>query len=433
MSFDQIDIDLIQKFAIALLLGALVGVEREKKKSRDGDQGIGGFRTFILLAEVGAVSAWISQVTSNGWIFAITVLGVSAAVVAGYLTKARMRSYEVGMTTEIAAILVCLLGGATIFGYPEMAVVLAVATSATLAYKEPLHGMVSRFEKDDIYAGVKLLIATFIILPLLPNETIDPWEVINPARIWWLVILISSLSLVGYVLTRWLGTGKGSALTGLTGGLVSSTAVSLTFARRSHEEPRKLQSADALACGILLAWSMMFVRIGIEVTVVHAELLRLLLAPLLVLLAATLTLAGWFFWCSGRQAGENTETEHQVTLRNPFSLYSASKFALFFVAVQFLVRIAQEYTPNEGMYLVAGLAGLTDVDAITLSMADFARRGGAAGTATTAIAIAAFSNTIVKCTLLLVLGSRALAGRIAGATAILLICGAVATVVTLAL
>jgi uncharacterized membrane protein (DUF4010 family) len=431
MSFTHLDIELVRDFAIALAIGALVGIEREKKKSREGDVGIGGFRTFILLAEVGAVSAWLSVQTSNVWIFPVTILGVAGAIVAGYLSKARSRPNEVGMTTEIAALVVCLLGGLTLFGYPEIGVVLAVATSATLAYKEPLHGLVSRFEKDDIYAGLKLLIATFIILPLLPNEPIDPWEAVNPYRIWLLVILISSMSLVGYILVRWLGTEKGTALTGLTGGMVSSTAVSFAFAKRSHEAPRTSQSADALASGILLAWGMMFARIGVEVTIVYPKLLTLLLAPLVILLLTTLVLAGWFYWRSGQALSEQASTEPEVLLSNPFSLYSASKFALFFVVVQLVVKLAQDYLDATGIYVVAGLAGLTDVDAITLSMADYARRGGSPAEAVTAIAIAAFANTLVKCTVLLVLGSRPLGLRVLVATLLLLAMGAVATFLTL--
>ena len=144
------------------------------------------------------------------------------------------------------------------FGERELAIALGVVTAAVLAYKQPLHGFVDKLGWDDVYAGLRLLIATFIALPLLPNRTIDPWGALNPYELWLLVILISSLSLVGYVLTRWLGPARGTALTGLTGGLVSSTAVTLSFAREARDNA---QNVAALACGILLAWAVMFFRV----------------------------------------------------------------------------------------------------------------------------------------------------------------------------
>jgi uncharacterized membrane protein (DUF4010 family) len=164
------------------------------------------------------------------------------------------------LTTEVAAVIVFLLGAMIMLGYEELAIGLGVITAAVLAYKQPLHGFVEKLGWDDVYAGVRLLIATFIALPLLPNEPIDPWGALNPYKLWLLVILISSLSLVGFVLTRLLGSARGTALTGLAGGLASSTAVTLSFAKEGRDKP---QMANALACGILLAWAVMFVRIGI--------------------------------------------------------------------------------------------------------------------------------------------------------------------------
>ena len=143
-----------------------------------------------------------------------------------------------GLTTEVAALVVFLLGAMVMLGHAELAIGLGVVTAAVLAYKQPLHGFVDKLGWDDVYAGLRLLIATFIALPLLPNEPIDPWGALNPYSLWLLVILISSLSLVGYVLTRLLGPARGTALTGLTGGLVSSTAVTLSFAKEGRDNPQ---------------------------------------------------------------------------------------------------------------------------------------------------------------------------------------------------
>ena len=175
-------------------------------------------------------------------------LPVSALVFAGYWLVSRAQDGAFGLTTEIAAVAVFLLGAMTMLGHRELAIGLGVVTAAALAYKQPLHGLVAKLGWDDVYAGVRLLVATFIILPLLPDRTLDPWEALNPYKLWLLVILISSLSLVGYVATRWLGAGRGTALTGITGGLVSSTAVTLSFARRSRTSRRPRPRLPAASC-----------------------------------------------------------------------------------------------------------------------------------------------------------------------------------------
>ena len=224
-----------------------------------------------------------------------------------------------GLTTEIAAVVVCLLGAMTMLGHRELAIGLGVVTAAVLAYKQPLHGLVAKLGWDDVFAGVRLLIATFIILPLLPDRTLDPWDALNPYKLWLLVILISSLSLVGYVATRWLGSGRGTVVTGITGGLVSSTAVTLSFARRGRDEP---QAAPALACGILLAWAVMFGRILGMVLAVNRDLLWPLLPPFGPWARSALRRRLAALPAQRRRAGPG-----DVPLRNPFSLTSAVKFA----------------------------------------------------------------------------------------------------------
>jgi len=234
-------------FATAILLGALIGIEREKRKAEEEKTGhIAGLRTFILLALFGAAAGWLSRTLSVPWIFATAFVIVGAFVVAGYFVTARSSQAGKGLTTEVAAVVVFLLGAMVMLGYEELAIGLGVVTAAVLAYKQPLHGLVAKLGWDDVYAGLRLLIATFIALPLLPDQPIDPWGALNPYKLWLLVILISSLSLVGYVLTRMLGAARGAALMGLTGGLASSTAVTLSFAKQARDNP---QLANALACG----------------------------------------------------------------------------------------------------------------------------------------------------------------------------------------
>lgn len=400
----------VRNFAIALLIGALVGLEREKRKASEAGHVTVGIRTFILVALIGAVSAWLSQQLQTWAVFVVAVAAVAVVVVAGYLAETSSRKSTYGLTTEMAVIAVCLLGGASLFGYPEVAVALGIVTSAVLAFKRPIHRLVSRLDTDDIYAGLKLLIATFVVLPLLPNRAVDPWGALNPYQLWWLVILISSLSLVGYVAMRWVGPATGTALTGLFGGLVSSTAVSLSFAKRSREADAGVALGRALAAGLLLAWCVMFVRVVIEVAVVHAPLVPSLIVPFGAMAAVTVAFAGYHYWRS--LSGSATQDAPEVKLKNPFSLSSAIKFALFFGAVLLIVSLVQHYLPGRGLYAVAALAGLTDVDAITLSMAGLARDGGDPKVALASIVIAALTNTAVKCGLVVALGAPQLRRRI---------------------
>jgi uncharacterized membrane protein (DUF4010 family) len=333
-----------------------------------------------------------------------TVLAVTALAIAGYVVQARSRPEAIGLTTETAALSVCLLGAVCGAGRPELALMGGIVVSAFLAYKEPLHGLVAKLAPDDISAGLKLLAASFIVLPLLPTEPIDPWGALGPRSLWLLVILIAGLSLVGYVATRALGPERGTAITGLSGGLVSSTAVTLTFAKRSREEGGR--SDDALAAGSFLAWGVSFVRVVVLVALVHPPLVRALLAPISAMLAVTTAAALW----SLRLARSTTpSTGPPVALRNPFSLLAAVKFGLLFAVVLVLVTLVQQRFPGGGTYVVAALAGTSDVDAITLSMATLARGGEAAlSVAAGSILVAVLANTLVKCALSATLGGKRL-------------------------
>ncbi len=389
-----LDLATAQSFAVALLIGALIGIEREKRKGEAGSIAFGGIRTFVLLAQIGAVSAWLSLTLQTPWVFIAATLSVSLLVLGSYLTQTRAEPESVGLTSEIAAICTHLLGGMTILGHMELAVGLAVITAALLAYKQPLHGLIDEMGWDDIFAGLRLLIASFIVLPLLPNRTIDSLNALNPYKLWLLVILISGLSLVGYTLARWLGPRRGMALTALTGGLVSSTAVTLSFSKdaaRVSEREKEL----ALASGILLAWGVMFWRVLVEVLIVNRAFVSHVIAPLAVM-GVTATLAATFLYRKCKHTnGKSTARVHEMKLNNPFSLTEAGKFAALFAAILVLVRVVEAHAPPEGMYAVAAIAGLTDVDAITLAMAEHAASGNERAAAI-AIVLAVISNTLVK-------------------------------------
>jgi uncharacterized membrane protein (DUF4010 family) len=415
-----LDLTAVHDFGTALLIGALVGTEREKRMVADVEASIGGLRTFVLMALLGAIGGWLAAALDMPAILVAVLVVAGTTVLAGYVLAARVRPQALGITTESAAITVCLLGAMTTLGHSEIAVALGIVTAAVLAYKQPLHGLVQKLDWDDIFAGLRLLIATFIVLPLLPDRAVDPWGALNPHSLWLLVLLISSLSLVGYVGSRWLGADRGIVLTGLTGGLVSSTAVTLSFARQSREDTRA-SIAYTLACGMVLAWCVMFARVIVEVLVVNSALVARVLAPFLMMGAAA-AVAAWVFSRQGTSQGGAAAKTQDVPLKNPFSLTEASKFAAFFAAVLLVVKFVQLRFPGEGLYMVAGLAGLTDVDAITLSMAEYAR-SGEAHVAANAIVLATLTNTLVKSGIVAALGSHALRRPALIATGAILVAG----------
>lgn len=414
----QTELILLQNFAYALAIGALVGIEREKHKVSNLSS-FGGVRTFMLLALLGAVGAWLGLQLQQPWPELAVLAVVSLLVLAAYNRKQREEPQAPGLTTELSAMLVFLLGGAVMHGHAGIAVALAIITSAILAFKQPLHGLVDKIGNDDLYAGLKLLIATFIVLPLLPDHALDPWQAFNPYKIWLLVILISLLSLVGYIATRLLGPARGTAVAGLAGGLVSSTAVSLSFARLSKQPQDGDNQDDALACGILLAWSVMSLRVLLMVGIVYLPLLSPLWPSISAMALVTLLMAAYFY----RRAPQ-LQANSATSVSNPFSLWAASQFALMFAAVLLIVKLTEHYAPAEGLYLVAAIAGTTDVDAITLSMAQYAQQAGREQLAATALVIAVLSNTLVKTVLVCTLGSTGLRQRLLSACGLVVLTAA---------
>ena len=414
--------DVFGDLATALFIGALVGTERGWRNDPD-EEALLGLRTFTLMGLAGGVSALMAEAAGAPGIFVGGLMAIVALVIASYWITVKRHPEAVGLTTEVAAILVFLLGGAVLFVGPEVPVALAIMATLVLAMKDRLHRLIRKLGRDDIMAGLKLLFATFIILPLLPRDAIDPWGALKPWSLWWLVILIASISLVGYIAVRWLGQNRGMAITGLFGGLVSSTAVTLSFAKRSKEAPIL---SGALAAGVLIAWLTMAGRVLVEVAVVQKSLLPPLVWPMVGLGLPAAVVAGLVWWRAAKEKDQPDETAQgdEVPLKNPFSLTGAMKFGALFAAVLVAVKLAQAYFPASGVYAVAALAGLTDVDAITLSLAQSVGDGDTAPqVAVRGIILASFANTFVKLGLVLSLGDRKMA-KVVGVATVAMVVGA---------
>jgi len=399
------ELETFRNFGIALFIGALVGVEREKRKEREAG-GLGGLRTFMLIALAGAMAAFLGRALGTSWIFFAGLLALGLLLAAAHHAEVTIDRTAAGATTEVAAVVVYLLGGAAVLGHVQVAVALAIATSAVLALKQTLHDAVGRVDLDDFIAGLKLLFASFIVLPLLPNEAVDPLGALNPYKLWLLVVLISALSLSGYVAIRWLGPKRGTAIMGMAGGLVSSTAVTLAFARRSREEPG---GERALAIGVLLAWTIMFGRVVAAVAVVNPAIVAVL-APPMALMGAV---AGLTALLASRGADPDVRASSpEVRVKNPFSLISAAKFGAVFAVILMVVALARRYLDDSALLGVAAIAGSTDVDAISLSLARLVPAEITPELAARGIVVASISNTIVKAGIVAALGSRAYARRI---------------------
>ena len=406
--------------ATAVAVGLLVGLEREQTKADRPGSSFGGVRTYPIIALIGALATMLE--TASMWLPLIALAGVFALVGISYAADVR-REQDHGTTTETSAIAVYLLGAlAASKGVVEpmadrliLVAGLGVALTFLLSSKTWFHRIAARVSREDFYATVKFLIVAVIVLPLLPDRPVGPLGAVNPRHLGLLVVTISGLSFAGYVATRLLGARRGLLLGAALGGLVSSTAVTLSFATRTKREPKL---APAAAGAIAVAWTIMLGRVAVLVALVHPPLLRPLALPLGGMTLAAL--AGLALTFRRRTEGDAGELD----LKNPFELGSAVKVTLVFAVVLLATKAATAYIGTRGLYLASALAGTTDVDAVTLSSAGLAKDELDPITATVAIAIAIIVNTAVKAALAAIVGGRAL-GRRAALVGALILAGGV--------
>ncbi len=404
------------RFAAALLIGALIGLEREFVQQRSGEQEFGGIRTFALMALLGAVAAFLTD-QYGPLIFLGAYLGLILLLWASLLSSA-IRGEEEGITSEVAALLVPLLGAMMIWNQPAVAAALGVITALILALKPRLHGVARRMSAEDLRATLEFSIITAVVLPLLPNEGFGPFGVLNPFQIWLLVVFISGIGFLGYVLMKFIGTEQGVGITGLLGGLVSSTATTLSFAGRSKTNAGL---STLLAQGIILASCVMFPRVLIEVAVVNPGLVKLVVVPLVAMLIAGL-IGFYILWRRGR--AEKKAEHGGVELSNPLRLKTAITFGLVFAFVLVAVEAANEYFGSAGVYLASILTGITDVDSITLSVSNLSLKGLLdERVAAIAIIMATIMNTITKAVMAMVLGTPRLRRLVSRAFGVVVLTG----------
>ena len=393
---------IITRFGLALIIGILVGLQREYSYQRADREQFAGARTLALIALAGCASALLADLAGMSWIFIAAFAAVSSLIAISYFVTATRG--DIGLTSEIAAIIVFLIGALCYWGSLEIAAALGVGTAVLLSLKVSMRRFVGRMTEQDVLATLKFAVITAIVLPLLPNRTFGPapLDVLNPQNIWLMVVFISAISFIGYVLIKLVGSRRGVGLTGLLGGLVSSTAVTLSFTQQSRTHD---SLAKPFALAITVAWTMMFARVLVEAAVLDAELLAILWIPMGGAGVIGLAYCGYLLFSAKNRTAESEEVE----LKAPFELGPALRFAVAYAAILVISRAAHMFLGDAGVYASAALSGVADVDAITLSMARMARAGTVEiGTASKAIVLAAMVNTTVKGGIVFTLGAVSL-------------------------
>ncbi|MDO9273278.1 MAG: MgtC/SapB family protein [Rugosibacter sp.] len=394
------DFAMLQAFATSLGIGLLIGLERERQPDIKA-----GVRTFALVCLLGCLAALLTQTTGNSWILAAGFISVAAMMITAHATDP-LENGDPG-TTSIVALLVCYALGAIVwYGHTSLAVMLGIITTVLLYFKHQLHDMTQRLTPTDILSILQFGVLSLVILPLLPNQNFGPYLALNPYHIWWMVVLISGVSLAGYTALRLVGTRHGALLMGIFGGLVSSTATTMIFSRHARQKTALVPVAGVI---VLLASLVVMVRIGFVASLIApsliAPLARVLGSGLLLGLLATL----WWIW---QQHRNSSEVLPMPEINNPTEIKTALTFGALYALILVLSAWLKDIAGNQGLYLLALISGLTDVDAITLSAL---RLFGAAQLSTdqtvTTITLALLSNLVFKSGLIVVLGGSALARR----------------------
>ena len=389
---------ILQDLGISLLLGLLVGLQREH-----AGEGRPGLRTFPLITIFGTVAAVLS-VEFGGWIVAAGLICLVATSTFPHLIILREENPDKGTTTDMAVLVMYCVGAMLVVAPMEVAVVVGGGVAVLLQFKPELHSFVERLGNEDLKAIMQFVLITCIILPVLPNDTYGPLGVFNPRETWLMVVLIVGMSLGGYIVYKFFGRDAGILLGGILGGAISSTATTVTQARQAHGGGT---GSRAAAIVVMVASTVLFVRVLVEISVVAPAFLPSAGPPVVVLMLLTM-IPAFVAWYRVRQ-----EPSQMPEQENPTQLKSALLFGGMYALVLFALTWAKEYVGTEAMYAFAALSGLTDMDAITLAMARMSKTDPAIlDDGWRFIIVGAISNLAFKAGLVGVLGNRRLLGQI---------------------
>ncbi len=416
------DLEIFERLGLALAIGLLLGVERGwRLREQSSGARVAGVRTFALIGLFGGMSGWLAQI-AGAYLIGFFFLGFAALIVASYFIGVR-EDKDVGVTTEIAALLTFVLGAAAVMGEMAPAAAGAVVATALLALKSALHRWIEQLRRFELIAAIELAIISVVLLPLLPDRGFGPFGALNPYALWWAVVLVAGLSFFGHVAIRGAGAQVGTLVTGVLGGLASSTATTLAFARLARSDAAL---APVLAVGAVLAGSVTFLRVLAVASVFNAALVQPLAAPLGIM-AATGFLGALALRLGGANAGGGEGARPEMEeMTNPLDLGMAVKFAALLAAVIVAVEYFRLWFGAAGVFAVAALSGVTDVDAVTISMARMAGADFAPVVAAQAIVLAVSVNTAVKAGVALAAGGPRIGYRVSAVYAAVLAAGGLA-------
>lgn len=390
---------LVLRLSVAALIGLAVGIERERSGQRDPDRGarFAGVRTFLLLGIVGGTCGWLQSVGAV-WLAAALVLTAGALVAAAYVVGARTAGVD--GTTEVAAIVVVALGLLAGIGEMSVASGAAAVVLVALSEKATIHGALRRLSETEVRAALYFAVLALVILPILPDRSFGPWGGLNPRSLWIVVLIFSGLNFAGFVARRLVGSSRGYGVTGALGGLVSSTAVTLHFSRRSRVAPAL---ARGLAIGTVAASTVLLPRVLIVSAILNPRvalgLLPLLGPPFL----AGVALVGWWLWRSPLAQEEGESRDIEAT--SPLGVRSAITMALAFQVALMAIAFVQSTFGSPGVLASAALLGLTDMDALTLAMNRLGQDPSSTALAALAIGTGVLANALLKLGIAVSLGA----------------------------
>lgn len=398
-------LELFETFLLSLGIGLLMGLERERNPASRA-----GLRTFGLVTLLGTVCAMLAVRTGSPWLLAAALLVVGVMMIAAY--HRQPDANDPGTTSVVALLLAFCFGAMIWYGYRTSAVTLSILSTILLYFKAELQSISKALTRRDITSVLQFCVLSLVILPILPNRNFGPYDTLNPYQVWWMVVLISGVSLAGYAALRIVGQRHGALLLGVLGGMASSTATTLVYSRHAQESP-SLRPLSLVV--ILTANLVVLVRLTIVAGIVQPAILPTLLPVLGGGLLAGIAFVA-FAWRRMSGGGELP----QLDLRNPTELATALTFGAVYAVVLLLSAALSDKAGSLGLYAVALVSGLTDVDAITLSsLRLFGQEKLLAAAATTAILLATLANLVFKFGIVVSVAGRELAQRVLGGFAAL--------------
>ncbi|MFL0685446.1 MAG: MgtC/SapB family protein [Algoriphagus aquaeductus] len=385
-SFSLSQMDFLIRIAVALGIGGVIGLERQYSAMKENSSGFSGVRTFSILVLLGFAGGIFYHVFSP-WVYGVILLGVVILQATSYWYTATQG--DRGLTTELSSVFAFILGTLVLNGLIEISLFITVILVVVLSSKFRIKTIVGKITAEELYDFIRFVVLALLIFPFLPDETFGPYQVLNFREIGWVVLLTSGLGLVGYILTKFLGANRGILVSGLVGGLVSSTAVTWVFAQKSKENP-SLSSSCATA--ILAASSIMTIRVLIWTFIFNLALFEKLLFPVLIVFLAGLGITVYIF----AKRKKELMDDQLIPLKKPLDLKSALVFGAIYSAILLLVSYANENIGERGTFISSAIAGISDIDAITISVSKLAGNQLIMQIAGISILIATISNTLVK-------------------------------------